>query len=538
MACSRGCRHRVVRRVCEGDEKGFSLIEMVVAIALVAGVFVAAAQVLTGMMLAGLFSRQNQQAIDVASEQVEKIRGLGYASVAIDPADPTLNPAADPALVLGGSGLEFTPFAGAPAEKVAAEVGASITPSHVKTVTLNKTPYTVRTYVTYPADSVGASPPGALIYKRITVRASWDRRGTIHTRQATTLLTLSRRGLPLPQFTWGDPASYAVTQGATKLEMKAHLTNRGARNTIKLELATSPSRAAWTTPASSVSWYRDLNGSGYVDTGEPLLPSDGSGNYTTGSLEPDEELFIVAVVTLVPAEPVGLVDVTLWARSLSQPTAATAVVSFVNRVTIQAPVVPCPGPPACTPTTYFLNNGASAPTGPTAALENMPMTKDVPPTANSVPPYDFDSDLDTLPGRTILPGGSGPAETDLAEMANWRYQSGSNSLNFQGPAAIHLYAATTPSTSSQLLVYIRCQSGGSYNLVGGNDPAGAFTFTQPADSDFHEIVVPASVTTACSPGNNKRIEVKVEVPAGQPAVRIAYDLASFPSFAQLPKVTD
>lgn len=531
MACFRGCWQRVSRR--RRDEKGLSIIEMAVAIALVGIVFVAAAQVLTGMMLAGLFSRQNQQAIDLAGEQVETVRGQGYASVGIDPADPTLTPVADPALAIGGSGLEFTPVGGGPAEKVAVQTGASITPSHVKTVTRNKTPYVVRTYVTYPADSVGATPPGDLVYKRVTVRVSWDRRGTTHTRQATTFVTLSRRGLPLPQFTWGDPASYTVTQGAAKLEMKAHLANRGARNTMKLALVPSPARPSWTTPTPTVTWYRDLDGSGTVDTGEPLLPNDGGGNYTTGSLEPDEEIRVVAVVTLVPAEPVGLVGVTLRASSLSQPTAGTAVVSFVNQVTVQAPSVVCPG---CTPTTYYLNNEASAPTAPTAAQADMPMTKDVSPTTDAVPPYDFDSP-EGLAGRTILPGGGGPAETDLTRTANWRYQSGTHSLTFQGPAAIHLYAATTPSTSSQLLVHIRCQSGGSYTLVGGNNPAGAFTFTQPADSEFHQVVVPATVSTACNPGNNKRIEVKVEVPAGQPAVRIAYDLASFPSFAQLPVVS-
>lgn len=79
---------RVTRRV----EDGFSLVETVVAISLLAGMFIATAALLTKMFLGAVYARRNQQSIDLISEEIERLRVVGYAGTTMVEADLTADP--------------------------------------------------------------------------------------------------------------------------------------------------------------------------------------------------------------------------------------------------------------------------------------------------------------------------------------------------------------------------------------------------------------------------------------------------------------
>lgn len=67
-------------------------------------------------------------------------------------------------------------------------------------------------------------------------------------------------------------------------------------------------------------------------------------------------------------------------------------------------------------TTYYLHNAPTPPVGSTAAQADLGMTATAP---SAVRLYDYDSNLDTSPGRLIQRGGSGASETTLARYQNW-----------------------------------------------------------------------------------------------------------------------
>src|SRR6185437_3762511 len=77
-------------------------------------------------------------------------------------------------------------------EKIVTAIGGVVKP-HVNVVTRNNTRYTVARYVTDPGDTTGK-------YRRVTVVADWVSGKKTHSRRSSTFVTLTRRGLPLPNF--------------------------------------------------------------------------------------------------------------------------------------------------------------------------------------------------------------------------------------------------------------------------------------------------------------------------------------------------
>jgi hypothetical protein len=304
------------------------------------------------------------------------------------------------------------------------------------------------------------------------------------------------------------------------VHLPAVVTNRGARDAWNIAIATPPDRLwSWTL-------YRDDNANGVKDPTENLvLPdSDADGTRDTGTIEPDGSLAFVAVTTLPSSETLGQVDVTLTAVSVAQPDAPSASAQVLDRVLVQA--AGCAS--SCGDRTWFLRNALS--TGHTVQQQNMPMDLAAPGTATL---FNYDTDRDSSPGRLLLKGGSGGAETDHNKMAKWQ-RVAAEDTSFSGEVVIRFYAAIKDfkaNTKGELIAYVRSQDTNGAWTERGN---GTFQLDKWG-GDFREAKLRVPVTFAVAAG--RRIEVKViNGNSSGNDLWVAYDTTSYPAKATFPAV--
>lgn len=496
------------------EQSGFSLVETVIAITIAAVMLTALGGVLTTSMLTGLFARQSQNAIDLASETLEGYRALGYQALAMDP-----NKIAGSDPELGGTNQNptFDPGNVASPEPLARLANGAV--DHQQAVTKGLTPYTVWSYVTFPVDAKGAT------YKRVTVRVTWTKNNALHERRATSFVSLVRRGLPLPNFLFGDPVERTFGQG-TKVVLPVTIVNRGARDAWNLS-ATS-TRAGWI-----ISWYADKNADGQLDVGDTVLTdTDTDGVVDTGVplVDTDESIRALAVVQLQATEPVTAgtpVEVTLKAVSSAQP-------GLPGTRTVLDKVHVTDGCVSCTYQTLFLHNilASTPPTTDTPAQPDMPVDTAAP-TATTL--YDYDTDSLPGPGRSIAVGGvesdDPPPAVPLTQKANWDYTvPATTKLTAASPVKVRLYATTTdPAATSAgtLTVFLRYKAAASstFTTIGTTASSVALGASfQPVDLDIaisNLTLTPADV-------------VEVRVVASGAAVLLAYDTTSYPAHLRLP----
>lgn len=322
------------------ETEGFTLVEMVVAITILAGVFVALAGVLVNMLAVTLQSRQNQQAGDLISEVIENARESSYAAIALvdDPADFSGGE-------ISGTSPNYTfdPDGSGPLgdEDVVLAGGSGF--DHRRSETRNGTDFTIRTYVTQIVAPVDASNPASPVaeYKRVLVRASWERGRRTYTREADTLVALTRRGLPLPNFEFGEPddVSVAAGPGGPEIVVTGVITNRGARDWWNFDLLTGSTRPSW---AGDATIYLD-DGDGVLElTDTELDDTDGDGAIDTGAIETDDFANLLFTVDLPAGETSGT-DLVLrvTATSGAQPDLDGASKSVDYTVDVAGTPPPC-----------------------------------------------------------------------------------------------------------------------------------------------------------------------------------------------------
>ena len=112
----------------------------------------------------------------------------------------------------------------------------------------------MRRYVTRPAVATTTSS-GLPTVRRLTVVVSWTQRQLVKTRTFSTLLTSTRRGLPLPnyRFDYNGAGSKSVTRW--RIERAP-----GAQADFGLRLSNLGARDAWEITATTSGWAY------YVDT--------------------------------------------------------------------------------------------------------------------------------------------------------------------------------------------------------------------------------------------------------------------------------
>lgn len=186
------------------------------------------------------------------------------------------------------------------------------------------------------------------------------------------------------------------------------------------------------------------------------------------------------------------------------------------------------------PATYFLHNDPTPPTGPTVAKTPLKMDENAP-TATVL--YNYDTDVDSGPGRSVARGGSSPNEVDPLRYAAWRSPALTTALTLNGQVAVTLWTAIPNfrgGRTGAIAVYLRDLDPGS----GGYVELGSLSRTtanwQKGSSGWIVFSGNIAVSNRTLPVGHV-LEVKVEVPStSQGSMWLAYDMVGLGSNIQLP----
>lgn len=151
-----------VRRRLEqlrADERGFTIVEMMVAMTLLAVTLVALAHMMFGAMSALNATRQRTVFVELATAEMEIIRALPYDEVCVTSA----------ALTASGIYEADNTFDGRPATVA---TGCTVEPVTTTAATDRATAHAVRRWITY-TDTAGGGGSAAERFKRLTVELDW-----------------------------------------------------------------------------------------------------------------------------------------------------------------------------------------------------------------------------------------------------------------------------------------------------------------------------------------------------------------------------
>ena len=259
-------------------------------------VFGAVGGVLVVSLRATLAGRQAQQAADLATRTVERLRNRDYATLGMSAADA----ATDPAITASGYAVPL-PNGSTSTEPIVLAATSPVNP-HVTWIELDGTRFTVARYVTVPP----ADATNGATYKRVTVVVSWLNGSRSRSRSTSTLVTLTRRGLPAPAFNVRVTAPPSVSRLNGVLTVGVAVTNLGVRSrwmvTTKTTVASSTTDRLW-----SFKWYSD-NGAtgpcnGVRDADEPAAPQSGTAD--TGLIASEATGCLIGEYTVRNSEPQG-----------------------------------------------------------------------------------------------------------------------------------------------------------------------------------------------------------------------------------------
>lgn len=310
------------------SDRGFTLVEVMVAIAMATVVMTGFAYASNGAVQAVHNARLNQQAADLATQRLEQMRAMPYGSMGHDPSGIAPDPH-----------ITSNTYNGEPLVVVA----GGISP-HLATLDLNNFTYTVYTYVTQPVDALAPDN------RRVTVLVEWAAYGELHSTTMSGIVTQTQRGLPLPEFklTPVGPSTVTVNPGATAA-FGFELTNQGAPDQWSID-ATLP----------GYSLYRDNGDDVFNPTDDATLMGDnnGDGLADTGRLDPKQSVVFWVVRSVPQDASIGSTTWDLTATALAEGTDGVASATLRSILVITNDVInatPTPTPstsvsPTATPT--------------------------------------------------------------------------------------------------------------------------------------------------------------------------------------------
>lgn len=545
---------RAPDRLTGGDD-GFSLVEAIVALAIATAVFTALAFALIGGAKSSLLSQQNQQAGDVLNKAVESARALPYQTLAMQPADldagEVSGPSRAPVLSVGSYNPGDDTTTGT-LEPLVTDLHGALAP-HVTQETQNGGTFTIRRYVTVPADASGA------VYKRLTVVVTWNGLGKERKRTYSTLVAESKRGLPLPDFKLTGTASLSQCRNPGSVAVYGfNIKNNGARDAWSL--TTAPTTPTW-------SFFEDVNANGtYDSTTDVALPTTSAGVPSTGLIEPTQARRFLGVLQLADAatQPAPYTLTTLFrATSVAQPsyfqqlTAVTTVQADACGAVATSPS-PAPSPtsapppapgqpePSCASLTgpaatsapggtlvrYYPYNPTQP--GNTAASAPMPVLRDAgsPPASGNL--YNYSTDLHAVAGRKLTAANT----TGLPDLATWTYGMPARSV-LKGNGEVTVWAQPSDGSLTAAPAFrIRLDILDGSNAVVA--AIGSFSYATPSTGWQCTGMRPFSVQIPdIYPGSglaieaNNRIRVRVDITNGIP-VRLGYGTAAYPMTVTLP----
>ena len=134
------------------DQNGFTIIEMMIALMLIALVMTALLSAIYGGQRALAAAHQRTMMLEVGNSELENLRALPYASVAVESDDPMLSTSYPGGQYQSKDAVVVSPGAVTPAPLPAVSV---VTLSQLQGIVL---PYTVQRYVTW-TDPAGVHHP-------------------------------------------------------------------------------------------------------------------------------------------------------------------------------------------------------------------------------------------------------------------------------------------------------------------------------------------------------------------------------------------
>jgi hypothetical protein len=505
-----------------------TLVEIMVALTIASGVFLALGMATIAGVKGTLLARQNQLAADMVNQAIERVRALDFADVANVSGDAGL--AADPRI----SGGKFDPGTGTAEDLVLASVG-TLNP-HTYTETRNGTTFTISRYVTEP-DGISTGT------RRLTVVVTWPVGTEIKERSTSTFVTATRRGLPLPRFLLQFRSPSVQTPGAgTTVAYGLRLKNYGARDAWNI---VGPTSGTWT-------YVVDTDKDGVLDASETtaLTDTNADGTVDTGAIEVNGEVFILASTTA--GTTVGSVTNVSWTfTSIAQPTAATASQSLSGSFTVSGapsstptptptstvdPQSPWPAPtPSCgttctLPQAWFheLPLGAHANTGANTAIFDTNATL-------QTAVYDYSVGKPGSAGRYVERGGTLATETNRDRVLDVRQQANAKINVKTGQAVAYLYVACLTG-SGPVTLNVGIGDGTTSALSSYTQRGTGSATLNECDGTFKPLVVGVPLATAFSVNKNRYLVVRVTVPSTATTdVRIGYDWAGAASSVVIPQ---
>ena len=515
---------RRVWRSLRDDESGFGLVESVVALLLAGIVFGALATSLVAAVQASLFGRQNQQATDFMTRQIERLRTQGFGGLAL-----AAVPSGDPRLSPCGATVCLT-VDGVPEPLVVAPGGEVEHTTVLTDISTNNTDYTITTYIT----EVPGEPVGQV--RRATVYVSWQNRGVERTREISTLIAFSQRGLPLPVFRLEaiDPPLNVNADSMVAFELM--LTNQGAPDQFNITLSS---------PVSGWELWADSDDDGdfdpTVDT-HALVDTSLDGVPDTGRLDPTTAFRFFLVRDVPATETLGTRTTTVTATSAGQPTAPGGTKQVeVTYVVVSGPVTP-PGPTGPPPTAEIT---CAPPTVETVSPVSGFTTRQFTLQHEGLGPSDLQAQMylgfggpdesqlwpytvninATATGRVLAPVGSihpdassvvGSSQT--SKFADWAKQFSKNG-SISGQSVVRLWVNTDGAAASLKVVLYRATGTGSG--LSRSALTESVIVVPAGCAGFQEVQVRLPAVSA-SISKNQWIGIRVVV-AGASNVRLGYD---------------
>lgn len=299
------------------DDGGFSLVEVVVAMALATGMLTALASNLISALQAAAYARHVQAAGDLLMRHVEELRAVPWEALGHEAGDLS----GDPALSVQG-GVLTAPVLAQREPLVTLAAGAGV-PLHVRPVQLPPAlPATLTTYVT--------TPPSCAC-RRVQVSIRWSERGEDKTRSTSTLVysaapvgrtsgafVLGASTLTVPDAARGTWASVGVLLSNDGQQQPFRLTAQVTRSTTVLP---------WTT-----AWYADPDRDGRLDPGEQQLDLATPGTAVLDAVGSGVTVPVTLLVAVPTSSSTGPVSVVVQAGSPAEPGQAVRA-WFTLRVT-------------------------------------------------------------------------------------------------------------------------------------------------------------------------------------------------------------
>jgi hypothetical protein len=186
---------------------------------------------------------------------------------------------------------------------------------------------------------------------------------------------------------------------------------------------------------------------------------------------------------------------------------------------------PTPTPPP-TPGVYYLHNNPSPPTGNTASQHDLSCSTTVP-TANTL--YNYDTDEDSAPGRSIKKGGTGPNEADNRRHQHWTTPAMPTAVSINGNVRVDLWTAAKDFGNGSIhgTVYLADVFGPSRTLLA---QAG---FAFQGQASFSQSTVFMGVNHTLAAGHSLELMV-ISPNSSSDDLWIAYDTTAYKSRFVLP----